>query len=260
LIVDTYGVPTYLEANPVPVSIVTFPFFFGMMFGDMGHGSLILLLGSYLCMFYNSIKGGALNFLLPFRYLLLLMGIMAFYCGFIYNEWFAMPTQFFESCYNGEQRVQWNSTQFNAAGEKYTLPGDYIFLRKSFDCTYPFGQDPVWGLTTNKLNLSNNIKMKLAVIMGVMHMSIGIIIKGTNTVYFGRWADFWTEVATGLAILIGLFGWMDALVIAKWFHRVDIEDMTPADRNMEGAVRYFNPSILNDPNNEILKYQGDLDN
>jgi len=66
--------------------------------------------------------------------------------------------------------------------------------------------------------------MKLAVIMGVLHMSIGIIIKGTNTIYFGRWADFWTEVATGLTILLGLFGWMDLLIVAKWFHRVDIED------------------------------------
>jgi V-type H+-transporting ATPase subunit a len=225
LIVDTYGVPTYLEANPVPVSIVTFPFFFGMMFGDMGHGSLFLSLGIYLCLFNNSVKTGALSFMAPFRYLVLLMGIMACYCGFIYNEWFAIPTEFFASCYNGESRMQWNATQTDGTLENTSvIAGEFVFLRKSFDCVYPFGQDPVWGLTTNKLNLSNNIKMKLAVIMGVLHMSIGIIIKGTNTIYFGRWADFWTEVAAGLCILLGLFGWMDALVIAKWFHRVDIED------------------------------------
>lgn len=108
------------------------------------------------------------------------------------------------------------------------ITGDYVFLRKSFDCNYPMGQDPIWGLTSNKINLSNNIKMKLAVIMGVLHMTIGIIIKGTNTIYFGRWADFWTEVATGLVILLGLFGWMDALIVGKWFHRVDIEDTSMA--------------------------------
>lgn len=68
--------------------------------------------------------------------------------------------------------------------------------------------------------------MKLAVIMGVLHMSIGIVIKGTNTLYFGRWADFLTEVVAGLVILLGLFGWMDALIIGKWFHRIDIEDTT----------------------------------
>jgi V-type H+-transporting ATPase subunit a len=94
----------------VPVSMVTFPFFFGMMFGDMGHGSLFLLLGIYLTLFNNQVKGGFLNFLLPFRYLLLLMGIMAVYCGFIYNEWFAIPTEIFSSCYDGENRMQWNAT------------------------------------------------------------------------------------------------------------------------------------------------------
>jgi V-type H+-transporting ATPase subunit a len=97
--VDTYGVPTYLEANPVPVSIVSFPFLFGMMFGDMGHGSIYLFIGTVLTLFNNQLKGGALGFALEYRYLLLLMGFMAVYCGFIYNEWFAIPTQIFNSCY-----------------------------------------------------------------------------------------------------------------------------------------------------------------
>jgi V-type H+-transporting ATPase subunit a len=110
LIVDTYGVPTYLEANPVPISIVTFPFFFGMMFGDMGHGSLFLFLGLFLFLFDKQLKGGSLNFLLPMRYLLLLMGFMATYCGLIYNEWFAIPTEIFTSCYEGTNRIQWNAT------------------------------------------------------------------------------------------------------------------------------------------------------
>lgn len=116
---DTYGVPTYLEANPVPVSIVSFPFLFGMMFGDMGHGSIYLFIGTVLVLFNNQLKGGALNFLLEYRYLLFLMGFMAVYCGFIYNEWFAIPTQVFSSCYmnpDGDgimqsSRTQWNSTE-----------------------------------------------------------------------------------------------------------------------------------------------------
>jgi len=43
-------VPTYKEANPIIVSFVTFPFLFGMMFGDMGHGSILLMVGLYLLM------------------------------------------------------------------------------------------------------------------------------------------------------------------------------------------------------------------
>ena len=32
-----YGVPRYKEANPMIFTIVTFPFLFGVMFGDVGH-------------------------------------------------------------------------------------------------------------------------------------------------------------------------------------------------------------------------------
>lgn len=88
-----------MEANPAVLTIVTFPFFFGMMFGDMGHGSILFFGASVLVLFANSFRGTIPNELLGARYLLLLMGLMAFYCGFIYNEFFAVTTNFFGSCY-----------------------------------------------------------------------------------------------------------------------------------------------------------------
>jgi len=100
--------------------------------------------------------------------------------------------------------------------------GDWVYLRNDINCNYPAGQDPVWGLTSNKLTFVNGIKMKMSVIFGILHMSIGIIMKGTNTIFFRDYVSFFTEVCTGLVILLGLFGWMDALIIAKWFTPVDI--------------------------------------
>lgn len=55
-IVDTYGVPRYQEANPALLTIVTFPFLFGVMYGDIGHGGLVLLFGSYLIISYEKVR------------------------------------------------------------------------------------------------------------------------------------------------------------------------------------------------------------
>jgi len=105
-VVDTYGVPSYLEANPALISTVTFPFLFGMMFGDMGHGSVLLAFALVLVFGNKRLKDTLLAPLLRLRYLLMFLGICATYCGFIYNEFFAMQTNIFTSCYDMSRRAQ----------------------------------------------------------------------------------------------------------------------------------------------------------
>jgi len=48
-IVYMYGVPKYLEVSPVPLTAFLFPFFYGWMFPDIGHGLLLVMFG-YLLM------------------------------------------------------------------------------------------------------------------------------------------------------------------------------------------------------------------
>ena len=65
-----------------------------MMFGDLGHGSLVGMIG--LATIIQGEKGP----LAKGRYPLFLMGIFAMYAGFIYNEVFALPINMFSSCYS----------------------------------------------------------------------------------------------------------------------------------------------------------------
>ncbi|MCX8182463.1 MAG: hypothetical protein N3D12_05035 [Candidatus Methanomethyliaceae archaeon] len=44
-ITNLYGVPSYTELNPTPILAITFPVFFGLMFGDLGHGLMLAALG-----------------------------------------------------------------------------------------------------------------------------------------------------------------------------------------------------------------------
>ena len=45
---DSYGVSAYQEVNPGLFAVVTFPFLFGVMFGDIGHGTLVLLAAIFM--------------------------------------------------------------------------------------------------------------------------------------------------------------------------------------------------------------------
>lgn len=101
-IVDTYGIPTYKEVNPSVFAIVTFPFLFGIMFGDIGHGFVLFLIGGTLCLTADLIrtKAPALEPVLGIRYIFLLMGLFATFAGLIYNDFMAIPLWIWDSCFD----------------------------------------------------------------------------------------------------------------------------------------------------------------
>lgn len=86
--------------------MVTFPFLFGVMFGDIGHGSLLFLFAIYICFNNQSLMKNypSLKPLLKARYLLLLLGFFSTYCGFIYNDMMALPLDLFGSCYENNPK------------------------------------------------------------------------------------------------------------------------------------------------------------
>jgi V/A-type H+-transporting ATPase subunit I len=48
IIVSTYGLPGYNEVDPTPLVALTFTLMYGMMFGDLGHGLILAILGIWL--------------------------------------------------------------------------------------------------------------------------------------------------------------------------------------------------------------------
>ena len=99
-ITNTYGVPRYQEINPSILTTVTFPFFFGVMFGDIAHGATLFAFGIFLVFWNENIKRSALKAFSDLRYMILMMGFFAFYCGWVYNDFMGMNMNFFGSCYS----------------------------------------------------------------------------------------------------------------------------------------------------------------
>jgi len=147
------------------------------MFGDIGHGSLLFIFGLYMLMRgdillkstkrlnrSDPVECRDTEYLYRGRYMFLLMGFFATYCGFIYNDFFSISLDYSNSCHG-------------VVGK----------------CTPSFGIDGAWGRSTNKLNFLNSMKMKLSIVIGVTHMVFGILLKGLNCINFRSGVDFFCE-------------------------------------------------------------------
>lgn len=78
-IIDAYGMASYQEVNPGLFTIITFPFLFAIMFGDIGHGIIMFLSALSMIMVEKRFKKGTGNEIFDTffsgRYIIVLMGV-----------------------------------------------------------------------------------------------------------------------------------------------------------------------------------------
>ncbi|KAL6043534.1 V-type proton ATPase subunit a [Balamuthia mandrillaris] len=200
-IVDAYGMARYQEVNPGVFTIVTFPFLFGIMFGDVGHGLLLLFFSAYLVWKEKTLSKVKLNEMIQMcfdgRYLLLLMSICAIYAGLIYNECFAIPLDLFGS--------RWSYAQ---GATSATWDGSGI--------AYPFGVDPAWKGAKNELTFYNSFKMKLSLVFGIAQMLFGIFLSLLNGLHFKKPYNVYFEFIPQMCFMLSIFGYMTFLIFFKW--------------------------------------------
>ena len=116
------------------------------MFGDIGHGSVLLLVGIVLTLFNQPLRRAApaMEGVLKARYLLLMMGIFAAFCGLCYNDFMAIPLWApWGTCYPIEE-VHHKDGIVTFGGEIKYVTHKYEEIP---DCTYLIGIDPVWYLS-----------------------------------------------------------------------------------------------------------------
>ncbi|XP_003468162.1 V-type proton ATPase 116 kDa subunit a 3 isoform X1 [Cavia porcellus] len=229
-IVDAYGVGRYQEVNPAPYTIITFPFLFAVMFGDVGHGLLMFLFALAMVLAENqpamkAMQNEIWQTFFGGRYLLLLMGLFSVYTGFIYNECFSRATTIFPSGWSVAAMANQSGWSDAYLAQHPVLDLDPnvsgVFLGP-----YPFGIDPVWSLATNHLRFLNSFKMKMSVILGVVHMAFGVVLGVFNHMHFGQSHRLLLETLPELVFLLGLFGYLVFLVVYKWLCFTAVDSAT----------------------------------
>ncbi len=88
LLVKTFGMPANSEIDPTPLAAVTFVLMFGLMFGDVGQG-LVLALTGVLLSRLAKIKGNPKGALSQAGGILIICGLCASLCGFLYGSMFS---------------------------------------------------------------------------------------------------------------------------------------------------------------------------
>ncbi|CAD6196647.1 unnamed protein product [Caenorhabditis auriculariae] len=206
-IVDAYGIANYREVNPAPWTIISFPFLFAVMFGDAGHGIIMLLAALALVVFEKKliaakIKDEIFNTFFGGRYVILLMGIFAIYTA---------------------GRILTNTTSWKKMDYQGYLIGNELDLtfppEIAFDHSYgpyPFGLDPVWNIAKNRLNFLNPMKMKTSIILGISQMAFGIMLSLMNYTHNRSLVDIFFVFIPQCLFLGCIFVYLCIQVIMKW--------------------------------------------
>jgi V/A-type H+/Na+-transporting ATPase subunit I len=85
LLIGTLGLPSYREIDPTPIVALTFPFIYGLMFGDVGHGLILALIGVAFA-YLGRKTSSAYNI----GIIVIICGIASMFFGFVYGEAFGV--------------------------------------------------------------------------------------------------------------------------------------------------------------------------
>ncbi|KAI0156537.1 V-type ATPase, V0 complex, 116kDa subunit family [Xylariaceae sp. FL1272] len=205
-IINAYGTPTYKEVNPALPAIVTFPFLFAVMFGDLGHAIIMLLAALAMIYWERPLKKVSFELFAMIyygRYIALVMAVFSIYTGLIYNDVFSKSLTLFESQWKWKVPENWQEGQALTA----ELKEDY---------RYPFGLDWKWHGAENNLLFTNSYKMKMSIILGWAHMTYSLILSWYNARHFKKPIDIWGNFVPGMIFFQSIFGYLVVCIIYKW--------------------------------------------
>merc|ERR1711936_34880 len=223
-LINAYGVASYREANPAVYTIITFPFLFAVMFGDAGHGCIMLGFGLWMCIKEKQLESRKIDseiwkIFFAGRYLITIMSIFSIFTGFVYNDIFSKSLNVFGSSfqvYQTEERIMSVKNEMIDPAPSLSTAA-HPHQNGYYGTPYMFGVDPIWQVSENKIVFLNAFKMKISIILGVLHMLFGVFLSLGNHKYFNNKISIIAEFVPQVIFLCGMFGYLAFLMIIKWW-------------------------------------------
>jgi len=137
------------------------------------------------------------------------MAIFSIYTGLIYNDVFSKSINIYQSSW----QVFLDDEEISSMKNDMINPSN----RSGFyGSPYPFGVDPIWQLAENKIVFLNGFKMKISIILGVLHMLFGVCLSLYNHLYFKKPVNIYTEFIPQILFMCCMFGYLSLLMFIKW--------------------------------------------
>ena len=179
------------------------------------------------------------------------MGAFAIYTGFIYNDIFSKSLHLFHSGWD----IPVNGTVGTFNGH-----------------TYPFGLDPGWHGASNALIFTNSYKMKMSIVIGVIHVSLfvptpealvltlrkmtfALCLQVPNHLKFRNLSDIWTNFVPQMLFLQSIFGYLVVCILYKWSVDWSKSSTSPPSLLNMLISMFLSPGTIN-PDEQLYAGQG----
>ena len=183
-IINMYGRPLYKDIDPTLITAIMFPILFGLMFPDIGHGLIILLLGLALMFAFKGLD----KEIRSAGIIVVLCGLCAVVAGVLFGEFFGFSHYASELIHDsmGMEIPNW------------------LLLK------------PLWFEPIPEVEFMFVVVM----LIGALHMGLGLCLNVANKL---SERDYF-EVLSGFVKLWCLFGALYFLLLLFGFHFTELQD------------------------------------